>query len=293
MKVFHHGDADGKCAAYWVHKRYPHLTENDFIYIDYGMNIDWFSKFEKDEPIIIVDFSFEPKDMEKILTKTKNVVWIDHHISAINKYKDFKYDIKGLRYDGIAGCMLTWAYFNKMNDGRIPFDPKMCIEAPWMTKYVHDHDVWLHEYGDETKCFKLGLDCIENIDPLNPVWERLLDIEEVRKVIKDGSIIMKFRDSLGINACQKYGFEYSFDGHKAFCLNNVFGGSEWFTDLIKKYDIVCCFHYMGRDKIWEYSLYSEKDYIDCSKVVQAVFGPKAGGHKGAAGGTSNELIFTK
>ena len=86
MKCFHHGDADGKCAAFWVSERFPHMTANDFILIDYGMDIDWFYKFEKDEPIIIVDFSFEPEDMRKILTKTTNVTWIDHHKSAIEKY---------------------------------------------------------------------------------------------------------------------------------------------------------------------------------------------------------------
>ena len=293
MKCFHHGDADGKCAAFWVSERFPHMTANDYILIDYGMDIDWFSKFEKDEPIIIVDFSFEPEDMRKILTKTTNVTWIDHHKSAIEKYKDFETEIKGLRYDGIAGCMLTWAYYNKMNDGRYPFDPKYCTEAPWMTKYIADHDVWKYEFGDETAHFKLGLDAIKNTDPTNPIWTILREITEVRRVIKEGAIIQRYRDSIGERACERYGFEYDFNGVKGFVLNNVFGGSEWFVDLVKEYDVVCAFHYMGKDKLFEYSLYSEKDYIDCASLVQKIFGPESGGHKGAAGGVSKELLFTK
>ena len=47
------------------------------------------------------------------------------------------------------------------------------------------------------------------------------------------------------------------------------------------------------DKLFEYSLYSEKDYIDCASLVQKIFGPESGGHKGAAGGVSKELLFTK
>lgn len=293
MRVFHHTDADGKCAAYWIHKRYPHLTEKDFTMIDYGMNIDVLSIINKDEPIIIVDFSFEPEMMRKIMKITKNIIWIDHHMSAIKKYEGFEEEIKGLRYDGIAGCMLTWAYFNKMNDGRESFDPKMCNEAPWMTKYVHDHDVWKYEYGDETAHFKLGLEAEGNIDPFNPVWDSLVeDHGKVKKLIENGSIIAKYRDAIGNRVCNMYGFEYNFENLKLFCLNNVFGGSEWFGEIIKKYDAVCVFHYMGKEKIFEYSVYSEKENVNCVDIVQKLFGPESGGHKGAAGGTSKKLIFT-
>ena len=154
MKCFYHLDADGKCAAYWVHKRYPVLRDIDFIKMNYDSNIDWFSLISKDEYVIIVDFSFEPDDMRKILSKTKNVVWIDHHKSAIEKYKDFGEDIKGIRYDGIAGCMLTYCYYFVMVDGRIEFNENMTKSAPWMTKYIADHDVWKFEFGEETEDFK-------------------------------------------------------------------------------------------------------------------------------------------
>lgn len=286
MKCIHHTDHDGHCAGFWVKKRYPQMTKEDFIEMDYGSTLDWFSKIKKDEPVIIVDFSFDKKeDMDKLLSKTKNVIWIDHHISAIKKFEGM--DIKGLRYNGIAGCMLTWAYFNKMEDGTIPFDPKMCTEAPWMTKYVHDRDVWLHEYGEETDHFNLGLDAIPNKQPYDPIWEEALNIDKVRKLIEEGSVIERYRDSLGLRA-QKSGFEYDFDGHKAFCINNCFSGSEYFGEMIDKYDIVCCFNYNGVDRIWEYSLYSNKENVDCSVICTERGG---GGHKGAAGFTTNKLVF--
>lgn len=286
MKCYYHNDADGKCAGYWVHKRYPKMEKEDFIESNYGMEFD-FSKIDKDEFVFIVDFSFELDVMRELLKKTKNIIWIDHHITAIEKYKDFEFDIKGLRYDGVAGCMLTWCYFNKMNDGRIPFETSMCNEAPWMTKYVHDHDVWRFDYGEETAQFKLGLDTKRETHPLSNIWEELLEIENVRKLISDGAIIEKYRDSLGEKACENYGFEYELGGHKTFCLNNVFGGSEWFGDLIKKYDMVCSYN-MEKDKTWSYSLYSEK--VDTSVISKSYGG---GGHKGASGFSTKECIFTK
>jgi len=52
--------------------------------------------------------------MRELLITTKNVTWIDHHKTAIEKYNDFEYDIRGVRYDGIAGCMLTYCYLHHM-----------------------------------------------------------------------------------------------------------------------------------------------------------------------------------
>lgn len=287
MKCLHHTDADGKCAAYWVHKRYPIMNSEDFIMIDYGMNIDWMSKIQKDEFVFIVDFSIEVEEMRKLLQITKNVIWIDHHITAIKKYDGFEIEIKGLRVNGIAGCMLTWAYFNQMNDGRIPFNPKMCNKAPWMTKYIHDHDVWKYEYTDETAHFKLGLDAIQDTNPLSSIWDQLLQIDKVQEIIHNGIIIEHYRDAIGLRACKSNGFEYEIDGHKAFCLNNCFGGSEWFVDIIKQYDLVCAFSFIGETKKWEYSLYSDK--IDTSKI-SVKFG--GGGHPGASGFVSDRFIFS-
>ena len=293
MKCLHHNDADGLCAAYWVHRRYSTMKKEDFYTVNYGISNEmWFNNVEKDETIIIVDFSLEIDVMKELLNKTKNIIWIDHHQSAIAKYKDFDIDIKGLRYDGIAGCMLTWCYFNKMNDGRITFNPSMCFEAPWMTKYVHDHDVWKFEFGDETEHFKLGLDAVEDKSPLSPIWDELLEIDNVRKTISNGEIIEKYRDCIGAVRSKEFGFEVEILGYKGFALNNCFGGSEWFGDIINNYDFVCAFVYMGQTKQWEYSFYSAKDGVDCSKLAKSVKNNvSAGGHLKASGAVSKEFIF--
>lgn len=292
MKCCFHSDADGFCSAYWVRRRFCNNNPNpeDFIMVDYGHDIESIidNKIKKDEKVIIVDFSLELDMMRKLLNKTKDVIWIDHHVSAIEKYKDFDVDIKGLRYNGVAGCMLTYCYFFEMKDGAKEFDPKsMTIKAPWMTKYIADHDVWTYEYKDETVHFKLGLDACGIINPCDKMWDELLDIHKVRELIDNGTVIEKYRDAIGNRAVEMYSFEYEFDGHKTLCLNNVFGGSEWFGEKIKEYDIVCSFHNMN-NKLWEYSLYSTKDNVDCSEICKKFGG---GGHKGAAGFTSDKFIF--
>lgn len=293
MKVLHHTDADGWCAGFWVAKRFGLKNPDDFIMIDYGMNIDYLSKIQPNEKVIIVDFSLEPEEMKRLMKRTKDIIWIDHHISAINKYKDFDEDIEGLRYDGIAASMLAYCYFFEMEDGKKEFDPdNMPIRAPWFTKFIADHDVWKFEFGDETKHWKLGFDALGIVLPTNHVWNLLFNISQVKRIINNGVIIEKYRDNMGIKACENYGFEWKFGKYKAFCLNNCFGGSEWFTDMIDKYDLVCAFLYIGKTQTWEYSLYTNKDYVDVSKIASEYPGKiSGGGHKKAAGIQHKEFIF--
>ena len=54
--------------------------------------------------------------------------------------------------------------------------------------------------------------------------------------------------------------------------------SKYFGDKIDKYDIVCTFCYNG-DR-WNYSIYSNKEYVDCSDIAKNKGG---GGHPGASG----------
>jgi oligoribonuclease NrnB/cAMP/cGMP phosphodiesterase (DHH superfamily) len=295
MKTLFHTDADGWCAAYWVRKRFNNTNPEDFIMIDYGMDTDWFSKIQKDEKVIIVDFSLEPDMMRKLLKKTKDIIWIDHHISAIEKYKDFDEDIAGLRYNGIAASVLTYCYFFEMKDGKISFDPEtMPQKAPWFTKYIGDHDVWKYEFGEETAHFKLGLDALGVMLPTDSIWEKLYNLDKVKEIINNGTIIEKYRDAMGKKSSELYGFEWKFDGYKAFCLNNCFGGSEWFGDLIKKYDLVCAFLYIGENDSWEYSLYTDKDHVDVSKIAENYPDKlSGGGHKKAAGIQSKNFMFNK
>ena len=289
MKCFHHNDLDGRCAAYWVYHYNPDMKKEDFIEIDYDMNIDWFSKIDKGEKVIIVDFSFSPEDMKRIIKKTENnVVWIDHHKSAIEKFKDFEHKIAGIRYDGIAGCMLTYCFFAEMRYGLKEFNPDMAIKAPWFTKYLHDYDVWKFDYSDETTYFQLAMRSEDDTSPTASIWKELFNIEKVRECIEKGSIIVKYRDSVAKKALDWAGFEADIEGHKALVLNTPIGGSEQFGDRIKDYELVCSYCYIGDGK-YSYSLYSNgPKKIDTSEISKKFGG---GGHAGASGFTINKNLF--
>lgn len=168
MKVFYHNDADGECAGFWV-KELAYVEEYiGYIEMDYGREFP-FDKIKKNETVYIVDYSIEPSEMDKLLEITPNVTWIDHHISAIKKYENYDKEIRGVRYDGVAGCMLTYWYLKHMTNGGIgdikPFEESMTKDAPMFTKLIADYDVWTFNYGHLTKEFHAGFKALPNTEP--------------------------------------------------------------------------------------------------------------------------------
>jgi hypothetical protein len=307
MKCFHHNDPDGFVSAFWVKKFFEqneyNISENDFIEMDYGTKdkIDWYNMISENEHVIIVDFSFEPDELRRIYRKTRNVVWIDHHKSAIEKYNDFDIDILGLRVDGIAGCELTWFfYFCPENRRRIMAIPdknlwkdeirKVCNKAHWFTKFVGDWDVWKFEFC-ETEAFITGLDCFGDIGPFSNIWEQLYRTDKCQYIIEKGETCIEYRNSLA-KRCLESAFESTIDGYRVLCMNqnDAVCNSKWFLGKIKEYDMICGFSYNGDQ--WLYSLYADQSKIDQGIDCSAVCAKRGGGgHKGAAGFQSKELIF--
>ena len=112
MKCFYHNDADGRCAGFWVHLS-AGLTDlqfnygvedSDFVEMSYEKRFP-IETIRPNEMVYIVDYSITPDEMRELLKITKDVTWIDHHKTAIEKYAGFEHDIRGLRYDAKCGCI--------------------------------------------------------------------------------------------------------------------------------------------------------------------------------------------
>lgn len=291
MKIFYHVDNDGKCAGYWVGElAYPDIYETEFIKINYGMEFP-FEEIKNGEYVYIVDYSISPEEMDRLLKITDNVTWIDHHASAIAKYNGYNKNIRGLRYDGIAGCMLTYCYLKHMTNGGCgkikPFDVNMCADAPMFTKLIADYDVWTFEYGDNTRAFQKGFELYSH-EPNDCVWYDLVGAWSNRfldDIISKGKTIIKYRQNLMEEYCKTKGFECVFENYKCFAVNMAMINSDDFVGIdADKYDMLIGFSYDGES--WNYSLRSTK--IDCSKIAMLHGG---GGHKGAAGFNSRTLLL--
>lgn len=265
-KIFYHADTDGRCAGYIVAKKIKVDNPEDLIEMEYGKKFP-FNKINKDENVYIVDYSIEPDEMLKLLKLTENVVWIDHHISTISKYKDFPKTIKGVREDGRAGCVLTWDYFMEEEP------------APLAVVYIGDRDVWTWLFKEKTKNFCSGAE-LYDLHPLSKSWNKL--IKEPSKIIEEGKIINKYKAQKDAEYIKKYGYITQFEGYQANCVNAGLVGLEVFDSLNNLEPLQIIYTYDG--ELYHVSLRSTE--IDVSQIALKYGG---GGHKGAAGFECKEL----
>ena len=306
MKCFYHNDADGKCAGFWV--AHSAVMENletpiEFVEMSYEKPFPM-DTIKPNERVYIVDYSISPDEMRKLLQITEDVTWIDHHKTAIEKYDGFDYGIRGLRYDGIAACMLTYCYLNHMTYCGIgiinPFNISMTKYAPAFTKLIADWDVWKFDYGESTRKFITAFDCYD-FRPDSKEWERffvdgkaigpvvgwLYNGEGEDEMTVEGAAMIKYRDGWAKSYLERFGFETEFEGLKCFAVNLGNCNSEYFKSLPEgKYDAFMPFAFNGEK--WTVSMYSTTH--DISDICKKHGG---GGHAKAAGFTCIELPFKK
>ena len=298
MKCFYHDDADGKCAGFWVgmnidkHDKY---REFEFFSINYGKHFP-FDIIRPNEQIVIVDYSISPDEMRQLFAITEDITWIDHHKTAIEKYEGFEHEIRGVRYDGIAGCMLTYCYGRHMTNfgnGDIkPFDISMTVDAPLFTRLIADWDVWKFDYGQNTKDFITAFNAYDFL-PGETDWNKFMKNsngnwfdDDDGGLIEQGQIMNIFRDGWA-KSYMDLGFETEFEGYKCYAVNLGRCNSEYFKSLPEgKYDVLMPFVFNG--DIFTVSMYSKT--VDVSEICKKYGG---GGHKGAAGFQCTTLPFKK
>jgi oligoribonuclease NrnB/cAMP/cGMP phosphodiesterase (DHH superfamily) len=297
MRCFYHDDADGHCSAFWVYlsvglKDSNINSDNEFTAINYN-DVFPIESIKKDEQIYIVDFSIEPDVMTELLKITKDVTWIDHHKSAIDKYDNFPTYIKGLRYDGIAGCELTYAYIHKMNTDRgtteeemIPFEKDMLDDCPMFTRLLGDRDVWKFAFGDKSKHFHEAYLLEGSPDPDSDWWLNMGQDDLLTKEIEKGKLCEEHSKALNKSAFDSWGYEANFKEYKIIACNSTNRSSSLFGDLIKDYPFVAVYTHDGEQ--FMVSLYSVN--MDVVYLAKEYGG---GGHNRACGFVCNVLPWKK
>lgn len=284
MKCFHHNDIDGRSAGAIVALYEDNYNQDDFIEVDYmqPLPLDIVSKGER---VYFVDYSFKENtvwQLDEILKKTNDVIWCDHHTSSIKLLEsrpDLK-EIKGIVKDKIAGVGLIYMYL---------YDKKDITECPKFIQLVSDYDCWIYKFGNETTNFKLGIDSFDN-SALSQLWVELIEdvgYDYLNNIKSKGATIKSYIDEDNAQYLSQYGYESELDGIKCYVVNRK--SNSWiFGDKINQYQFVSTYAFNG-DK-FSCSLFSVDKDFDCSKLAEKYGG---GGHKGAAGFSSHELLFKK
>lgn len=283
--IYHSRDLDGWMSAAIVKLKFPDV---ELIGWDYGQPIPELNP-ESESDLIIVDVSFSPETMYA-LNDAFNLIWCDHHKSALQSVYDYKVannlkSILGNKNDKQAACELVWeTLFMK----HLPPDPKN-IPMPEIVRLLGRYDCFGHKGTPEELTvlqFQYGARAaIANTEDAYKYLSRVTDTHDppettvIGWLLDTGRAIYKY---LCTEAQQTYAkkFTVMFDSYKFAMVNQErFNPINFGIDYHKDgYDgFACCWYQKGK---WMYSLYNDNGKVDCSDICKSRGG---GGHKGASG----------
>jgi hypothetical protein len=261
----HHNDPDGRASGAIVRRA---LLQNvALVEMNYGDPVPW-KDVEAASKIVIVDFSLPLEDMKRV-ADGRDLVWIDHHKTAIEKMAGVADKWLGMRELEEAACVLTWRYYFP----EIPV-PKAVI-------FIGDRDIWRWE-EEQTGAFSEGLYNRDNRAANDELWKPLLDDDTdlVSQIIEEGSILYAARLKNIQRKIARFGHETNFEGYKTLVVNAR--GTGEMGDHINKqgYEIGYCYiDNIQEEKLTTFvTLYSK--VVDVSQIASKFGG---GGHPGAAG----------
>lgn len=278
MKIiifYHRADNDGLLSghiaqeAHWVNSREATMQG-----VDYGDKLPTREELKDYTHIYILDFSWDIL-LEKPLPNQK-IIWIDHHKSAIEKYKNT--DATKYCIEGVAACRLTWQWFNVILNYRSTLEDyyHRRVSEPYLVQLIGEYDVWDHRDPNATIA-NLGLTAVGyDILELNAPPD---------KILKVGRYIQTYQSTLNKRLQENaYIAEFVFEGvsYRTLVINGR-GNSLTFEGhpLLAEVDFLCMWVYTYDDQV-RVSLYhtpTRKD-IDLSRIAKAYGG---GGHPGACG----------
>jgi oligoribonuclease NrnB/cAMP/cGMP phosphodiesterase (DHH superfamily) len=261
----HHNDADGRAAAAVVRRAYNGRVTT--IEMNYGDPLPW-DRIEPVKRVVVVDFSFPLEEMQR-LALGRELVWIDHHISAIRLLGDAARAWKGLQDTREAACVLTWQYFF----------PSQSV--PRALVLIGDRDIWRWAEAD-TGPFDAGLHQ-ENTNPDNDeLWLPLLTDDPVvlQRLIARGTILRAAQLNDVHRRVASYGYPVIFEGKRTLAINARGNGDIGAAIQELNYPMGYCYiDCMQNGRLMTFvTLFSSE--VDVSRIAQKFGG---GGHPGAAG----------
>jgi len=288
MKVFYHSDLDGEASA--ASFRFGRDVDDGEAYFPINYNTHFpIDDIEKDEEVFIFDFTLQEEGMwDRLLSKTENVTWVDHHERAIRSAGERLSSLPGLRAwtkNGapVAACELCWEYFHP---GEF---------MPLAIYLIGDYDCWRFNLGNRSRWFVRGLLATRDTRPASPFWENVIECSELEatkhmidQTCEIGRMIVEKSDISNEQALSEWGFEIEIEGLRGLCINRSQAGSDFFKSMADGYDVLVPIVFDGER--WTVSLYASpgKTDVDLSEIASRFGGS---GHRGASGFQCKELPF--
>ena len=288
--VFHHNDNDGKAAAAIIYNWFlcADIVVKDFISVNYNDSIPTADRIGEGDDVYIVDYSFTNATLNNLIEickKANSVSWFDHHRSSlevVDKVKEMDICKDCIVTTEMSGALITYNFYK--NKGFWKYDASLIPKyMEDVIRLVDDYDRWIHA-NPGSLLFNIGSELYDT-DPRAVIWGSI----DPKEIIKQGGIIKEYNDKKNTNLTKNNGFIIKINGHECIVLNTPEASSKAFGEYFDKYKFGIRFVFNGKN--YTYSIYSELEDIDCAKIAQK-FNPRGGGHKGAAGFVSDEVLFS-
>jgi oligoribonuclease NrnB/cAMP/cGMP phosphodiesterase (DHH superfamily) len=285
MRVFYHSDLDGEASAACLLYALPDRDDITVSPINYNIHFP-IETIGEDEEVYILDFSLQEEGMwSRLLERTSNVVWIDHHERTIRENEEIAH-LRGIRrweIDGrlVANCELACGYFNLAED------------IPHGIFLIGDFDCWRLSRPDESKNFVAGLVTMYDTRPIRGgfVWDTIILDDNrswIADVCRNGERIIAKKNISNAQDLESFGFEVEIEGLRGLCVNCNHAGSDFFKSRAEGYDVLVPIVFDGAQ--WTVGLYAPPGGADVD-LSEIAFRFGGSGHRGAAGFQCKELPF--
>lgn len=251
--LYHDNCADGFCAAWIAHKKFPNAM---FIPVRYNEP----APDVTGQDVLILDFSYPRATLIDMRNRAKSLQVLDHHVTAQADLKDLDFCIFNMSK---SGARLTWEFLFPNQ------------ESPGLVDYTEDRDLWLwkilgsKEVNTALRSFPFDFKVWDR-------WDKYPVLDLYNLLFHQGQAILR-SDEQRINQHVSHAFEIWIDGHAVLGVNATVLISEIAGKLAEGRPFGVCWF---EDK--DYRIYSlrSRDGIDVSLIAKAHGG---GGHRNAAG----------
>jgi oligoribonuclease NrnB/cAMP/cGMP phosphodiesterase (DHH superfamily) len=280
--IYHKSDLDGLCSAAIIAGIFP---EAELIGAGYKEDPD-LTKIATGEKVFMVDYSLQPFEKMIALAKQCDLVWIDHHKTAMDDCEKSGVAFKGLRKIGLGACALVWEYL---------MGPR---SMPETVRLLAEYDVFNHT-DPMTLPFQYGMRTNKGCkDPKHDTWKTLLKPKAVsgiaeskvfNTILDSGHNVYEYVVQSNEGSAKSMAFETMLNNLRLIAINRSDTGSLQFNSIWddKKYDAMAIFTF--QKSVWSVSLFTPPDSEVDVGAVAKVYG--GGGHKGAAGFMCKSLPF--
>lgn len=293
--IYHRKDADGKCSgaiAYNYFMRFMHADDSTYpeprlIGWHYG---DPFPMNELTGAVVfMLDLSLQPwGEMSRLSSVARQVIWIDHHASAIAEY-EADTDMRHHKFipvidSSVAACFLTWQFF-------FPRTP-----APAAVEAISRFDSWTWQDHPYALDFHAGLE-IRDQRVEGDLWPLLFNLQDARShellmdICHAGRAIQAYRNLQNAKLMDGVVFPVLWREHTFLGLNAV-ANSLAFDASPYARQVHAGLTFVWRHGQWHIGLYrpstSEMPDVHLGELAKQMGG---GGHRGAAGFQTRSLMW--